>query len=162
MLGIASELYLFAKEDALNGLVNPQDDAAGTSNRPTHPTILVVDDQQMIADTTAMVLNRFGFRATRAYSGDSALEMAVRLRPDYLLTDILMPGLNGVDLAIAIREQLPATIIVLISGQAGISDVLRQAKDDGYEFDLLAKPIHPEKLLEHLRRKAPRFWEREG
>jgi FixJ family two-component response regulator len=70
-----------------------------------------------------------------------------------------MPGITGVDLAIGVRNQLPATVIVLISGQAGITDLLRQARNGGYEFNLLAKPIHPEKLLEYLKRKAPHFWQ---
>jgi len=59
-----------------------------------------------------------------------------------------------------VHNQLPATIIVLLSGQAGISDLLRQAKERGYEFSLLAKPIHPEKLVEYLKLKGPQFWKK--
>jgi CheY-like chemotaxis protein len=159
MLGITPELYLFSHEDVLKGIGAQEQESTEISRQLRKPTILVVDDQQLIADTTAMVLNQSGFRAERAYSGDSALNVARQLKPDYLLTDIVMPGMNGVDLAIAVRNQLPATVIVLISGQAGISDLLRQAKDGGYEFNLLAKPIHPEKLLEYLKQKAPHFWQ---
>jgi len=122
-------------------------------------TVLVVDDQHLIADTTMAVLNLSGFRAERAYNGQMAMEMALRLRPDYLLSDIVMPEMNGVELAIEVRKQLPRTVIVLISGQAGVTDLLREAIRDGYDFDLLAKPMHPEKLTEYLKQKAPHLWE---
>ena len=159
MLAITSELYLFSHEDLLKAIAPEEQKSTETSRQLRKPTILVVDDQQMIADTTTMVLNQSGFRAECAYSGQSALEMALNLRPDYLLTDVVMPGITGVDLAIGVRNQLPGTVIVLISGQAGITDLLRQARNGGYEFNLLAKPIHPEKLLEYLKRKAPHFWQ---
>lgn len=158
MLGIMSDLYLFSHDDVLKGIGAEEQESAEISRLLRKPTILVVDDQQMLADTTTMVLNQSGFRAHRAYSGQSALEMALDLKPDYLLTDVLMPGMNGVDLAICVRNQLPATVIVLISGQAGITDLLHQAKEGGYEFNLLAKPVRPEKLLEYLRRMAPHLW----
>jgi len=157
MLEITPAVYLNSHDDVLNGLATQKSEAAQKSAQAVNPTILVVDDQHLIADTTALVLNGSGFRAVRAYEGDAALRMAIEIKPNYLLTDILMPGMNGVELAIAVRKLLPDTQIVLFSGQAGITDLLRQAKDHGYEFDLLAKPIHPEKLLGHLKAKTPAF-----
>jgi hypothetical protein len=61
--------------------------------------------------------------------------------------------MNAVELAIAITKMLPATRILLLSGQPGISDVLRRGEEEGYGFDLLPKPIHPEKLIKYLKRK---------
>jgi CheY-like chemotaxis protein len=116
------------------------------------PTVLVVDDERIIADTTVDILNRFGFEATRAYSGQQALKIVATLQPDYLLTDIVMPGMNGVELAIAINKMFPATKTVLFSGQAGISNLLKQAEEEGYAFELVAKPIHPTELIEFLKK----------
>jgi hypothetical protein len=48
---------------------------------------------------------------------------------------------------------LPATKILLFSGQAGISDILRKAEQEGYVFDLILKPVHPEKLIGHLKKR---------
>jgi CheY-like chemotaxis protein len=158
MLEITPALYLFSQDNVLTGLATQRDEAAQRVAQAAKRTILVVDDQQLIADTTALVLNGCGFRAVRAYNGHAALNMAIELKPDYVLTDIVMPGMNGVELAIEVRKHLPGTHIVLISGQAGITDLLRQAKDHGYEFDLLAKPIHPEKLVGHLKAMTPGFW----
>jgi CheY-like chemotaxis protein len=115
------------------------------------PRILVVDDERLLADTTAAVLRGAGFQAKTAYDGFAALEMAASFRPHYLLTDIMMPAMNGVELAIAIAKMYPATKILLFSGQAGITDILRDSKARGYEFPLVAKPVHPSKLVETLR-----------
>jgi CheY-like chemotaxis protein len=117
------------------------------------PTILVVDDHKIIADTTAEILNRLGFRAVRTYDAQTALEIAAKLKPDFLLTDVSMPIMNGVELAIVITKLLPATKILLFSGQAGVSNIVREGEEKGYVFDVVAKPIHPEKLMEHLKRK---------
>ncbi|MGB9078011.1 MAG: hypothetical protein WCC26_14320 [Terracidiphilus sp.] len=62
-----------------------------------------------------------------------------------------MPKMNGVELAIAIRKMYPSTRIMLFSGQAGISDILLDGLRQGFEFELIAKPIHPLIVIEHLR-----------
>jgi CheY-like chemotaxis protein len=152
MFQIGSEVYFFP-DRSISKPIETQRKVRNKSEAAPKPTVLVVDDQQMVADTTAEVLNRSGYRAVCAYSGESALALALELKPDYLLTDVLMPGMNGVELAIAISKQLPKTKIVLFSGQAGLSDSLTQATDNGYSFDLLAKPLHPSKLLQHLKQK---------
>src|SRR3984893_16261522 len=63
------------------------------------PTILVVDAHKIIADTTAEILNRLGFRAVRTYDAQTALQIAAKLKPDFLFTDVSMPIMNGVELA---------------------------------------------------------------
>src|ERR1700729_3989612 len=111
---------------------------AWTPNRRmlNQPRVLVVDDEKLIADTTCQILDGAGFHAQAAYDGWAALDIAGKFRPDYLLTDVLMPRMNGVELAIAIIKMSPATRIVLFSGQAGISEILLKGHDLGYEFDL--------------------------
>jgi hypothetical protein len=59
----------------------------------------------------------------------------------------------AVELAIAITKLFPATKILLFSGQAGVSDFVREGEEKGYVFDVFAKPIHPEKLMEHPKPK---------
>lgn len=115
------------------------------------PKILVVDDERRIADTLTEILEMSGFHVATAYDGWEALEAASRFHPDYLLSDVLMPRMNGVDLAIAIRKMYPDARILLFSGQAGISELLLAGQRQGFEFELIAKPIHPLKLIERLR-----------
>ena len=115
------------------------------------PKILVVDDERLLADTTAAILRRAGFLARTAYDGFGALETMATFHPDYLLTDVMMPAMNGVELAIATTKMYPTTKIMLFSGQAGISEILEKSKMEGFEFQLLAKPVHPSKLVEGLK-----------
>jgi CheY-like chemotaxis protein len=123
------------------------------SEQPRHarPRVLVVDDQKLIADTIAEILEGAGFHALAAYDGWTALEAAPAFKPDYLLTDVLMPRMNGVQLAIAIRRNYPGVRILLFSGQAGTTELMHESRKQGYDFELIAKPIHPLKLIEHLK-----------
>jgi CheY-like chemotaxis protein len=115
------------------------------------PKVLVADDERVIADTLAMILNQSGFQAKVAYTGEAALAMAAEYQPDMLISDVIMAGLNGIDAAIKIREILPSIKILLFSGQAATADLLEKARDRGYEFEILAKPVHPGDLLAKLR-----------
>jgi len=115
------------------------------------PRILVVDDETLIADTIVQILNRNGFIAEAAYSGREAIEMAKTYCPELVLSDVLMPQIDGVEAAIAIREHCPETRVVLFSGQAATVEILARARARGYNFELLPKPIHPTQLIKHLR-----------
>ena len=126
------------------------------SDRTTHlarsPRILIVDDEEIIADTLVRILTLSGFAAQAVYSGDAALEAVDTHCPDIVLTDIRMPGRNGIETAIAIREHCPAIRVVLFSGQAGTTELIDQAGREGLGFELWSKPIHPRELVERLRR----------
>ncbi|HUN84853.1 MAG TPA: response regulator [Terracidiphilus sp.] len=115
------------------------------------PKVLVVDDERIIADTLAMILNQSGFEASAVYSGEKAIEMASAFAPDMLITDVIMADLNGIDAAIQIRALLPEIKILLFSGQAATADLLEKARAKGYEFEILSKPVHPQDLLTKLR-----------
>lgn len=115
------------------------------------PKVLVVDDERVIADTLAMILNQSGFEARAIYSGEKAVEAASTFAPDMLITDVIMADLNGIDAAIIIRSILPNIKILLFSGQAATADLLENARTKGYEFEILAKPVHPQDLLSRLR-----------
>ena len=115
------------------------------------PRILVVDDEKVIADTIVQILNRNGFIAEAAYGGEEAIEKATRHCPDLVLSDVLMPQVDGVEAAIAIRKLCPDTRIILFSGQAATVEILARARERGHTFELLPKPIHPTQLIKHLR-----------
>jgi CheY-like chemotaxis protein len=115
------------------------------------PRVLVADDEHVIADTLAIILNQSGFEATAVYSGEKALEMAEILKPDMLISDVIMTDLNGIDAAIKIRAMLPGCKILLFSGQAATADLLDRVRAQGHELEILAKPVHPQDLLARLR-----------
>jgi CheY-like chemotaxis protein len=113
--------------------------------------ILVVDDERIIADTVAEILNDSGFVATPAYNGMTAMRVIEQDCPDVVLTDVIMPGINGVELAKFVANTCRDTKVLLFSGQAAVSNLLRQVNELGYSFELLAKPLHPDELIEKLR-----------
>jgi len=118
---------------------------------PAKPKVLVADDERVIADTLAMILNKSGFEARAVYSGERALALAKIFAPNMLICDVIMADLNGIDTAIQIRTLLPKIKILLFSGQAATADLLEKARVQGYEFEILAKPVHPQDLLNKLR-----------
>ncbi|WP_446743592.1 response regulator [Silvibacterium acidisoli] len=115
------------------------------------PKVLVADDERVIADTLAIILNQSGFEAMAVYSGEKAVESAQSWHPDMLISDVIMTDLNGIDAAIQIRQVLPSCKILLFSGQAATADLLDRARSQGHEFEILAKPVHPQDLIARLR-----------
>jgi CheY-like chemotaxis protein len=144
--------WTFSAEESLGGRADPARATKQPGRQKAQPLkVLVVDDQRLIADTLAEILENAGFDAVAAYDGFEALEKAARFHPDWILSDVLMPRMNGVELAIAIRKNYPNAAILLLSGQAGISGILEDGRLQGYQFELIAKPIHPLKLIDRIK-----------
>jgi DNA-binding NtrC family response regulator len=114
------------------------------------PRILIVDDEKTIADTLAMVFKMKGHDAIAAYSAEAAVEAVETFEPDIVLSDVFMGKMTGVDLAIYLSRARPDVKVILFSGQAATANLLDEAHKKGHDFRLLAKPIHPEKLIEEL------------
>jgi len=106
-----------------------------------------VDDEDVIASTLELILLSRGFAVRSFVDPTDAAEAAQSERPDFLLTDVMMPKLNGIELAIKVKEVNPNCCVLLFSGQAGTSDLLARASEQGHCFDILAKPVHPLELL---------------
>jgi len=119
-----------------------------TTNKPKR--ILLIDDEAAITESLTEILNGAGYEALAFQDGYAAIESARHLCPDIVLSDVVMPKLNGVETVIMIRQICAATRIVLFSGQSGTADILQKARSKGHEFELLPKPIHPDDLLKRL------------
>ena len=151
MFGIISGSIHLSEEPRRGPTELSMDGETFTRSEMKRPRILVVDDEKLIVDTIAEILQNAGFHVAAAYDGWTALEAARLFHPDYLLSDVLMPKMNGVELAIAIQKMHPAAKIVLFSGQAGISEILQNGHQRGLQFELIAKPIPPLKLIQRLK-----------
>src|SRR5215470_10040565 len=121
------------------------------NGQPTKPRVLVVDDEKVIADTLAIILNQHGFDASAVYTGNGAVQQARAVKPELIISDVIMPDMNGIEAAIQIRGFLPSCKILLFSGQAATADLLESARAQGHEFEILAKPVHPSDLLAKLK-----------
>lgn len=114
------------------------------------PLILIVDDEKVIADTLSIILTRAGFTTVTAYNGETALKIAAAISPALLISDVVMPGISGVELAITITQTLPDCKILLFSGQAATVDLLEKARRDGHYYTTLSKPVHPTDMLKRI------------
>jgi CheY-like chemotaxis protein len=113
--------------------------------------ILVVDDEKRIADTLALILESKGYVSEAAYDGATALEICRARTPNLMISDVVMPGMSGIELSIAIRRDFPSCQVLLFSGQAATAEMLEDASTHGHHFELLAKPVHPVDLLERVK-----------
>jgi DNA-binding NtrC family response regulator len=129
---------------------------------PKHCCVFVVDDENVIASTLAIILRHEGFDARSFTAPLEALQATRSDTPDLLLSDVIMPVMSGVDLAIQVQRHCPDCRVLLFSGQAATADLLKAARAGGYDFDLLPKPAHPTDLLRAIQevltapRRAPR------
>jgi FixJ family two-component response regulator len=117
-----------------------------------NPRVFVVDDEHVIASSLATILRQVGFEATPFTEPLEALKAARSEAPDLLISDVVMPLLSGVDLAIQLQEICPHCKVLLFSGQAATAGMLETARANGHDFELLLKPVHPKDLLREIKK----------
>jgi DNA-binding response OmpR family regulator len=120
-----------------------------------HPVILVVDDESMIADSLADILKRSGYAAIPVYDGEAALETALVMPPELLISDVVLPGMTGIELGITLRRIFPDCKVILSSGQPSSGRLLASADCVGHHFVFLDKPVHPRELLDKVSESLP-------
>src|SRR5271170_1816914 len=92
------------------------------------PRVFVVDDEEDIAKMIAVVLQMKKFDATAFCAPLTALEQADTTPPDYLVSDIAMPGMNGIDLALAMQAKVPSCKVLLFTGDVGAPALVEEAR----------------------------------
>lgn len=112
--------------------------------------ILIVDNEQTLADTLAMILERKGHRATPVYSPAAALEKMESFVPDCVISDLIMPEMLGTELCAHIEKKFPGCRILLFSGRESTNELVENAREQGRAWELLTKPVDPRELLEKL------------
>ncbi len=111
------------------------------------PRIVIADDEPAIADTLAMILTGSGYECFVAYGGIPASECVQSLAPDLLITDVVMPDKNGIELALETRKLAPNCVVLLFSGSARSPDLIGAAGTQASGLPLLAKPVDVDVLL---------------
>lgn len=115
-----------------------------------HASVLVVDDERIIADTLSAILRHEDYEAHSVYSAEEAILWCDRQRPDIVITDVIMGPMNGIELAIHLARTQPACKVLLISGNASTLSLLDDEVVRNFQFPIFAKPVHPTRLLEYL------------
>ncbi len=128
----------------------PTDDAPGRAMR-----VLVVEDEPDTADSMRMLLELRGYEVAVAHTGSAAITAARGLRPDVVLCDLALPGMDGFAVAEALRREsdLPRARLIAVSGYSPDSALC--CRPTAFERHL-TKPVEPEELLDTLR-SCPRF-----
>ena len=109
--------------------------------------VVVVDDQPTIANTLCQILRGAGYSTFAAYEAEGAMMLCRHHAPALLLSDVIMPGISGVELAQQVARELPDCHIMLFSGHVDTVPLLAAARAQGFHFECLAKPVQPEDLL---------------
>ena len=117
----------------------------------SHPRIFVIDDELSIAKMLSVILQMHLFDAVPFSDPEAALEAARAAPPDYLISDVQMQGMTGIELAILFQREIPACRILLFSGQLDAPKRIKEASEAGHVFTFLQKPLHPNELVAALR-----------
>lgn len=128
--------------------VIPLSEVALSHETEQRAVVLIVDDEAIIADTLAAILRSRNYAATAAYSGEEALALAKIVPPDFLITDVMMPGMNGIDLAVLVKKFVPDCKVLLFSGDAMSFD--GDPRLARHQLALVPKPLHPRELLAYM------------
>lgn len=138
--------------DFLDGSHPPQGDGLERKQQPSPKIkrVMVVDDEMLIAESLVDILRGEGFQAIAVSDGAAAVKWAEFLRPDAILCDIAMPGMDGFEVAKQVRELSPDCRIILFSGHASIQSKVANLPRESNDFEFIAKPVRPEVILKML------------
>lgn len=106
--------------------------------------ILIVDDEDIVLKSCLRVLQKLDYEIDTAYSGQTALDNLEKKKYDIVVTDLMMPGMDGMQLLEEIKKRYPDVIVIIFTGYATV-DTTRQALKAG-AFDYIPKPFTPDEL----------------
>jgi two-component system cell cycle sensor histidine kinase/response regulator CckA len=149
-LGATFTLYLPVLSDVdvveRRGAPRPDSMPAVQDEAPAGATILLVEDEPAVRAIAARSLGKAGFRVFQASGGSGALHLVAQHgQPDLMLTDLMMPGIGGVELARRLRERWPELPVLFMSGYS-VEDLMRQGAIDA-ERAIIQKPFTPDVLV---------------
>jgi signal transduction histidine kinase len=121
--------------------------------------ILLVDDEKDIRDVLHLPLSDLGYEVLEAENGEDALRLFESLQPPMILTDIKMPGMDGIELLQKVKHVNPETEVIMITGHGDMDLAVKSLKYDATDF--ITKPINVDVLEIALRRAAERIITRE-
>jgi DNA-binding NtrC family response regulator len=116
------------------------------------PKVLIIDDETAILDTLRILLKREGFEVVTAIGGQQGLAALPEVQPDFVLSDIRMPGVGGLEILNAAREFDPTLPVILMTAQASLNTAI-QAVNQG-AFHYIQKPFSNDELVVICRRAA--------
>ncbi|HWO90249.1 MAG TPA: response regulator, partial [Gemmatimonadales bacterium] len=118
----------------------------------SRPSVLVIDDESAILDTVRILLRSEGFDVEIAQGGRAGLDALSRMRPQIVLSDIRMPGVGGIEILKAAREQDADTPVILMTAQAELRTAIEAVNQGAFHY--IQKPFSNDELVAIVRRAA--------
>jgi DNA-binding NtrC family response regulator len=112
--------------------------------------ILIVEDEKVIADTLGQILASHSYEIRVVYSAEDAISLISTWHPNVAILDVMLPKMNGIELALILKEYPPGCHVLLFSGQPSVESLVQKANSEGHEFEILAKPVHPTVMLDAI------------
>jgi len=112
--------------------------------------ILIVDVDPAITETLSVILQPHGYEVRAANSAETAIEIIAQWKPELAILDVMLPRMNGIELALVLKANHAACHLVLFSGHAETPALMEEAARNGNMFEILAKPVHPLFMLDFV------------
>jgi two-component system response regulator AtoC len=127
-----------------------------TTNESKFPQkrLLIIDDEENMRHMLSSLLNKSGYRVDTASDGADALEMVDQTLYDFILCDLKMPNMNGMEFFETARDKLWATTVIMMSAYGSIDTAVEAMKKGAYDF--ISKPFKPDEVLLTLKKAEER------
>jgi CheY-like chemotaxis protein len=112
--------------------------------------ILIVDDDFAVTESLSAIFVKYGYEVRVAHSAETAIELIAQWEPDLAILDVMLPCMNGIDLAVVLKANRPRCHLVLFSGHAKTQELMEEAAKMGNMFEILSKPVHPLFMLDFV------------
>src|SRR5262245_51997349 len=116
--------------------------------------VLIVDDEPDSRSALGLLLSGWGYEVLEAGDGQGALDRAIQHRPAVIITDLVMPGMDGLGLLEALRAELPASSVILLTGHGTVETAVSAMKEGAYDY--LTKPVDLRRLRALVAKAAER------
>jgi len=123
-------------------------------SKSTQKRLLIIDDEENMRHMLSSLLNKSGYRVDTAFDGADALEMVDQTLYDFILCDLKMPNMNGMEFFETARDKLWATTVIMMSAYGSIDTAVEAMKKGAYDF--ISKPFKPDEVLLTLKKAEER------
>lgn len=127
-----------------------------TPSIPLTRRVMVVDDDEVALYFTTELLRHKGYEVIACQSALESLKSAEAFHPDVILSDLVMPDMDGITLMGQIKKKLPDAEVIIITGQADIDSAIKSLREGAVDF--LVKPVAPEEIIAALNRSFEKYY----
>jgi len=121
------------------------DNKTTNENKSSQKRLLIIDDEENMRHMLSSLLKKSGYRVDTASDGADALEMVDQTLYDFILCDLKMPNMNGMEFFATARDKLWATTVIMMSAYGSIDTAVEAMKRGAYDF--ISKPFKPDEVL---------------